>query len=406
MSIAQNFPNIKPSLMLSFADTKQLDNRITFTRSTPAVYYDGKTTAMAEQNLITYSQELDNAAWSKANVTISANSTTSPDGTTNADKIVANSGSSIKLAYQVSSSTNSAAHSVSAFYKASEYSYAFLRIGGQSPSPYVIYDLSSQSIVSTANATSTSIEDYGSGWYRVSITYTTNSTTNAPNVAFLPSSGYTLDSVNQPVYNGDGVSGGYIYGAQLELGSYSTSLINTTSTAVTRLADSASKSGISSLINSTEGVLYVEMAALANDLTRRIITITDGTLNNIVKLEYKNVSNQIEAVVYNGSTQCLMLHTLSDETEFNKIAFKYKENDFSLFVNGTKVGTDVSGVVFTPNTLNNLSFHQGYSNYLYGNVQNLMVFPSALTDEQLADLTGEPHTTFNSLATFYGYQIL
>ena len=189
-------------------------------------------------NLVTHSSELDNAAWTKSGTTITANNTTSPDGTTNADKIIASSGLSIKIAYQVKSSTNSVAHTVSAFYKADEYSYAFLRVGGQTPSPYVIYNLSNQSVISTANATSTKIEDYGSGWYRVSMTYTANSATNAPNIAFLPTSGYTLDSANQPSYNGDGSSGGYIYGVQLEANaSYPTTLINTSGSSVTRNAD-------------------------------------------------------------------------------------------------------------------------------------------------------------------------
>jgi hypothetical protein len=146
-----------------------------------------------------------------------------------------------------------------------------------------------------------------------------------------------------------------------------------------------------------------EISALANDLTRRIITITDGTLNNIVKLEYKNVSNQIEAVLYNGNTQCLILHNLSDETEFNKIAFKYKQDDFSLFVNGAKVGTDVSGSIFPSNTLSNLSFYQGNSNYFYGNTKQIQYFPTALNDSDLETLTS--WTSFSEMATSQLYTI-
>ena len=155
-------------------------------------------------------------------------------------------------------------------------------------------------------------------------------------------------------------------------------------------------------------MLYGEIAALANDLTRRIITITDGTLNSIVKLEYKNTSNQIEAVLYNGNTECLILHTLSDETEFNKIAFKYKQDDFSLFVNGIKVGTDTSGAVFTPNTLNNLSFYQGNSNNLYGKVKCVAVFKEALTDDELECLTSDEtsFSSFNALALANNYTII
>jgi len=178
-----------------------------------------------------------------------------------------------------------------------------------------------------------------------------------------------------------------IWGAQRETLPYPTSYIPTQGSASTRIAETCNNSGSAQDFNSEEGVLFAEISALANDLTRRIITITDGTLNNIVKLEYKNVSNQIEAVLYNGTTQCLILHTLSDETEFNKIAFKYKQNDFSLFINGVRVGTDINGVVFAPNTLNNLSFYQGNSNNLYGKVKCVAVFKEALTDAELECLT-------------------
>ena len=126
---------------------------------------------------------------------------------------------------------------------------------------------------------------------------------------------------------------------------------------------------------------------MSDDLTRRIITLTDGTLNNILKLEYKNVSNQIEAVLYDGGTQCLMLYTLPDSIYFNKIAFKYKQNDFSLWVNGVKVVSDLSGGVFANNTLNNINFSQGGSNFLYGKIKDLRVYSTALTDSELQALT-------------------
>jgi hypothetical protein len=57
MAIASLYPTIKPSLNLDFANTKLLDSRITFTRSTTATYYDGVTTAVAEQNLLLRSQD-------------------------------------------------------------------------------------------------------------------------------------------------------------------------------------------------------------------------------------------------------------------------------------------------------------------------------------------------------------
>lgn len=86
MSISQNFGNVSPSLLLDFANTKTLDNRITFTRSTPACHYDDKTTAMAEQNLVLQSQQLYATPWAGA-ATITGDTDVAPDGTTTADTL-------------------------------------------------------------------------------------------------------------------------------------------------------------------------------------------------------------------------------------------------------------------------------------------------------------------------------
>ena len=80
MSISSLYPTTRPSLVLDFANTKQLDPRITFARPTTATYYDGKTVAKAEENLLKYSQEFNNAAWTKQNATVTANSIAAPDG--------------------------------------------------------------------------------------------------------------------------------------------------------------------------------------------------------------------------------------------------------------------------------------------------------------------------------------
>ena len=75
-----------PSLNLDFT-TGTLDSRITFTRASTGTYYDGST-VMAEQNLLKYSQDLNNTIWVQTRATISANSTTAPDGTTTAETLI------------------------------------------------------------------------------------------------------------------------------------------------------------------------------------------------------------------------------------------------------------------------------------------------------------------------------
>ena len=89
MSLSKNFPTIRPSLLLDFASAGRLDPRITFARTSPAVYYDGVTQTLAEQNLILWSQEFQQSAWDAVTLgtTVTANTTVAPDGTTTADTL-------------------------------------------------------------------------------------------------------------------------------------------------------------------------------------------------------------------------------------------------------------------------------------------------------------------------------
>ena len=133
--------------------------------------------------------------------------------------------------------------------------------------------------------------------------------------------------------------------------------------------------------------MYGEIAALANDGTNRAISISDGSISNSVNLFYVGAigDNTIRFIVFsNSSTQVQIDYTLS-VTDNHKIAIKYKENDFALWVDGVEVGTDVNGI--SPIGLNNISFTQGGGQSpFYGKNKALAVFP-ILTDAQLQSLT-------------------
>jgi hypothetical protein len=153
----------------------------------------------------------------------------------------------------------------------------------------------------------------------------------------------------------------------------------------TRLQDLANNSGNATLINSTEGVLYAEIAALSDDLNFRTITLSDGTTNNNVGFGYRNNSNVIYTFLQ-GVINSSSIVTVSDITSVNKVAIKYKSGDFSMFVNGIKVFT--STTAFTLTGLNELAFDNGAgaANF-HGKAKALVVYKEALTDEQLICLT-------------------
>ena len=182
-------------------------------------------------------------------------------------------------------------------------------------------------------------------------------------------------------------SGIYAWGAQLEQGDFSTSLINTTGATSTRNADVCNNSGSAQDFNSEEGVLYAEIAALDNDGTFRQLTISDSSTSDRVSIDFTSTDNQIRSFSSSGgSTAANMTGTVTNSKQFNKVAVKYKLNDYALYVNGEQVATDTSAA--SPVGLQQLAFDNGGgSNDFYGKVRNVQVFTEALTDEQLEKLT-------------------
>ena len=329
-------------------------------------------------NVLLRSEEL-NTTWLTFRSSVTANDIVSPDGSQNAEKIIQQSGqTSSGGVYQNLTLSNSTVYTYSVFLKSGGYDFGMIRVdGGQ----YAWFDLFSGSVGTITGSGSSSIEDYGNGWFRCSFTITTTSTTGQPHIYIANSDG------SQTLSGADGVKGIYAWGAVVEQGSYATSYIPTEGSSVTRVAETANDAGNSTVFNDSEGVLFAEIQALANDLTYRGISIGDGTSSNVVRIYYENVSNRFTAnIKYAGVSQATMIYTFTDITVNSKIAVKYKQNDFALWVNGTEVATDSSGSA--PTGLDVLQFDTGTGgDDFYGKVKDLKVYNTALTDTELQNLT-------------------
>tara|TARA_R110000787_G_scaffold158252_1_gene272155 strand:+ start:118 stop:1299 length:1182 start_codon:yes stop_codon:yes gene_type:complete len=309
-------------------------------------------------NLLTYSEQFDNASWINNGVTINANQVVSPDGALTADLLTGVSGGFGVVKFGTWTATNKVA---SCFAKAGSTSiFKIANVSGGNR--YVLFDLSNGTVFEESTGWTGSIENLGNGWYRC--TAISNSETGTFSLGVTAAS----ESV-------------YIWGAQLE-SDYKTSYIPTNGSTVTRLQDAAFGAGSTDLINSTEGVLYAEIAALSNQLTHRRISISDGTLGNLVYISFDTASNRILANA-NGK---IMIYTVSDETEFQKIAVYYNTTAPKLFVNGVLRETETAMNAITG--LNELAFDNaiGGSNF-FGKTKCVAVFKEALTDAELTCLT-------------------
>jgi len=246
--------------------------------------------------------------------------------------------------------------------------------------------LNSETLATQSNATSAStytVSFYGTGTITFSGTHTGTLVGTGANdrvsATFTTTSGTLVSTISGTCTKG-----------QLENLSYATSYILTDAAISTRLADVATNSGNSTLINSTEGVLYGEIAALANYNLQRWISLSDGTHNNTIKIGILNSATDYKIAVEvrsGGVNQAFLAYNFGAvEPTFVKVAFKYKENDFALWVNGTEVATDTSGS--TPIGLNKLAFDRGDDAQKFeGKAKALAVYKESLTDAQLQSLT-------------------
>ena len=399
-----------PSLDLRFADNKSLVDAVTgaslvtFARAYSGTYVDSagvlQTAAIdvprfdhnpttgeslgllveeARTNLLLRSEEFDNASWAKVGATVTANTGAAPDGATTAD-LFTRTTTGVSYATQTFTKTASAIqYTFSVFVKQSVGNFCALRVQGTYPSRVdVVFNLSSATI-STAAAVfgsftgpSASITPYANGWYRLTVTATSDAVVALQVLASFNSNGIVLDGTDSV-----STSAGLLWGAQLEAGAFPTSYIPTTTAAATRSADVASigSSAFASFYNQSEGTVFVE-AARATAVTGQypnIFNITDGTGSNRIQLyglDYGDrytheISTAGSAQVGFNQSQVLAANT------FNKLAVAFKTNDTAFVANTSLVLAD--NVVTLP-TVNQLTLDGTASR----TIKRLVFWPQAL----------------------------
>jgi len=346
-------------------------------------------------NLVTYSEQFDNVAWIGDRKTITANATTSPDGTQNADLLTA---TATLGTHNINPSTLinllSSAGTFSVFAKYNGYNLSLSIAGSSTNWTGCVFDLQNgiartpQSSGAQSPCTA-KIEDFGNGWYRCSISYTPyTSGTFYTFIGATSTNNSTLVSFGLEDFTANGTSGFYLYGAQVEANaSYVSSYIPTLASSVTRLADAASKTGIGSLIG-TEFTLFYDGYETTGGQSTRYIALkgTGGTYANAVIIEGQ-ATNQIFVTVLNNSSTTVYASSRSGLTNGQriKLAVRCKNNDFAFYVNGSLATAQASGSVPTTSTLY-LGYYIDYDDN-YSQVNQAIIFPTGLTNAQLAELT-------------------
>ena len=330
-------------------------------------------------NLITFSESFDNADWIKQDATITANAAVSPSGYQDAD-LYTSSSVIYDFARQTKAFTSGTAYTLSVFAKAGTSNLVSLTVPGAAfGSGGATFNLSSGTIVSNTGGT-VSIVDYGSGWFRCSFNKTATASSSG-SIGFADGGAVAVSDL-------------YLWGAQLEEGAYATSYIPTLGAAVTRAVDVCYKTGIGSLFGTNAGTIYFEtiydpatnlgggerwiyaQGNTSSDYVRLWQDVTGGAKKIRVLVAAGGVS---QANIAKNATAVGLSNTASSTIKF---AFAYEDNRFQFYVNGINAGIDTSG---TAPTITEINFNSTVQTIFP--LAQCLVFPTALTNAQLAELT-------------------
>ena len=333
-------------------------------------------------NLSTYSEDFT-TGWTALRATVTANSIAAPDGNQTADKIVATATGFDHNIFKTL--TLSGTHSISVFAKSAGYNYLAIGFNNTNSNQAAYFNLSNGTISSNPTSGTAAITFVGDGWYRCSL-----SISNPAYQMFMPSQdGSTF------LFTGDGSSGIYLWGAQIESGAFPTSYIPTVSTSVTRSADVCQITGsaFTNLWNATEGSFAAEsyVSGFNASGVNYIGSASNGGLSQYAFIGRFNGSlTTLNFQVYNGAPATDIVYTATSATP-TKTAFGMKASDCAASVNGGAVSADTTVTMTTTLTQLEIGNFLG-NNYLNGHISRLRYFRSRLDNTQLVNLSGGINT--------------
>jgi hypothetical protein len=315
-------------------------------------------------NLVSWSDDFSNSDWGKYQCSVSTNQTTSPDGTQNADKLTlsGNSGTYTGLVYRT---TTPGANSIYMKNDSIGNGKFYIQVDGIGNASWN----SNGTLSSVSGGTATNGENIGNGWFRFT---------------YVCSGGAYINYGIADATTGDSI---YVWGAQVEAGSYATSIINTTSSSATRVADACFKTGISSLIGQSQGTIFVDSVLTHSTTNNEYLIQVSASASNRFFIYREALSNKLGCFALIGSTQIYTQLTSGAITGRVKAAFAYQSGSFAFYVNGTQIG--VSTATFsTPPTMDRLDIdsNAGLENGYY-NYNEAIIFPTRLTNAELQALT-------------------
>jgi hypothetical protein len=336
----------------------------------------------ARTNLLLYSEQFDNAAWSKSAAAVTANAAVAPDGTTTADKIVPTA-TTAQHYIQANITSAASTYTMTVYAKADGYRWLWFNATstGAPANDLCWFDVLNGVVGTAQSGATTSIQNVGNGWFRCVCSWTAF-TVGAP-VIWIAVAGADNQSGG---FTANGTDGIFLWGAQLEAGAFATSYIPTIASTVTRSADVATITGslFSQWYNQPAGSFIVVADSPGVSGAANITTVDDGTLNERIRI-LTDVLDPKVIVTDGGVTQAnIDAGAITALQPFNMSA-AYALNDIAACLNGGTVGTDTSATLPTVTILRAGADSAG--NYLNGHIRSIRYVPVRAADFQLQQVT-------------------
>lgn len=331
-------------------------------------------------NLTTYSEQFDNAVWSKVGCQVSANVALSPDGAVSSDKMQEDTTTGQHYINSPTYYCSSSGYLTFSFFaKKKERSiiqvYIVDSTGGVSASS-TYFDLN----LGTVTSGSGSIVALPNGWYRLSVRAT---------VAVGNCYGrLLLHNGDSTTYAGDGVSGVYLWGGQIETAAAPSSYIPTTSAAVARSADVWTLPLAYSWYRTSEGsILVTGTTGRSLGVTQILVQYDDASYSNRIRV-FRDADRVCRGSIVSADTEVanIALGTLLDETEF-RVAFAWSSSGGTASLNGGSCVTDASVTLPSGLTTCRIGSDSSGGSQWGGHVSHVAYFPVALSNTQLQAIT-------------------
>jgi hypothetical protein len=377
----QPITNYIPTLLAATDNVARFDHNPTTGESLGLLVEEQRT------NLVLRSEEFSNAAWSKLDSSVVADTIVAPNGTLTGDALVENTATAAHQLFTSFSFVSGTTYTFSGYAKSNGRNFR-MTFGSSAftVGQIVNFDLSAGTGTVNFGTPTFSITPVGNGWFRCTITATATVTTSSA-VAFVTLSGTSAS------YTGNGYSGIYIWGAQLEAGAFPTSYIPTVASQVTRSADAASMTGanFSSWYSQGEGAIYWDGKYSGITTGLAMFTLSDNTFNNRMTGVF-TTSGGIGVgfeIIANSSAQTSIIPssiTPVANTQY-KIAASFKTDNIAASRNGGVAGTDTSAIIPVVDRIYIGANANGGGGRASATISKLAFYPKVLTAANLQALT-------------------